>query len=144
MLELMMAAALAQGEASDPCHAAELATPRPARCPNWLYVQTDDGNRVYVDPASLQHSIAAIEIDTRAVAARSEPSGLRSVVARLRYDCATRTAVALHIKVFDSAGALIVEGPPPPGFSSPPIQANTPIATLFAGYCQAPASREVA
>ncbi|HYD11758.1 MAG TPA: surface-adhesin E family protein [Allosphingosinicella sp.] len=137
MIDLVMAAALAQaGAGPDPCHAAAPAA-RPATCRQWRRLAGDDQVELFIDPASVRRDAAGFEIDTRIVyATPQEEEGMRSGVTTNRYDCAARTWALRHSAYYDESGTLLVEGDTSGDAADPePVPAGSPMAGLLTEFC---------
>jgi hypothetical protein len=136
MLELMIAAALTQSGAADPCHAVGPA-PRPAACRQWRPLHRDGHAELFVDPASLRRDATGFEIMMRMVfATPQEEEGMRSSVSTNRFDCAARTWALRHSAFYDSSGALIVEGQITGEAGAPgPVEPDNPVARILTEFC---------
>jgi len=108
MLDLFMAAALAQALSPDPCQALPL--PGAARnCRPWRAVGRDPVAELSVDPATLQRNGRSFDVVTRVVFAAPQEDGMRSGVVLSRYDCAARTWAIRHSAFYDAGGVLLAE-----------------------------------
>jgi hypothetical protein len=135
MIELIFAAALAQGAAppADPCNAGQ---PDPSRagCPQWRSVRDDEQGKGYVDPASAHREGDTVEVMTRTVLPGPIEGGATSFNARIRFDCARRTRMIIYLTAFDAVGGTIMAGPisTDPPQPAPP---DSPYAALMEEYC---------
>lgn len=136
MIDLMIAAALAQAGTPDRCHAVGPAA-RPSTCRIWRPLAGDDRAELFIDPASVRRDATGFEIDTRIVhATPQEEEGVRSGVTTNRYDCAARTWALRRSAWYDSDGALIVEGEVDGEAAAPePVPADGPMAALLTEFC---------
>ena len=136
MLDLVIAAALAQAPpAPDPCHAADPLV-RPSACVQWRRVTSDERSALFVDPASVRRVGTAFEIATRLVFAEpQEEEGMRSGVTISRFDCAARTWSLRHSAYYDGDGNVIVEGDVTGDEAAPQPIPPGPFAGLLAEFC---------
>ena len=132
MIDLLLAAVLMQ--AAEPCNAAALPEPAPADCPRWQRVRPLDGGTGYIDRAASTRDGAAVEVSLRTVLDRPLDRGVRSLIARVRLDCARRTTMIVHMIAFDEAGVRLFDAPVT---SDTPASApaDSPYADLLNEYC---------
>lgn len=145
MISLLVAAALAQAAPGappvptvvpvDPCHAAAAAAGREG-CPAWRRFQEDAEGNLYVDPASVVPGGDGFEANLWHVFTRDDEDGVRSVIFRFRFDCRRRTAAALHITAYSTAGIRGLDGAVPSPEDRPQrAQRGTVRADILDAYC---------
>ena len=138
MIGLILAAALVQAAAADPCQAAD-APPGLAHCPAWREIGSNAGASIYVDPASLRRNGTGFEIEIRLVLLPIPSEEMRSSVGLFAFDCARRTYAIRRMTAYDAGGRRVADepmrdsaGPGDPGQPVPPDSAD---AFLLAEYC---------
>jgi hypothetical protein len=108
MIELLMAAALAQAQAPapDPCNAAGTSAP-PSQCRHWRSVWTDPYGEMYVDPASVARTGNSFIMTMRRMSRADDSQGARSMIATMRFDCARRETTMLHVTLYNARGVIL-------------------------------------
>lgn len=137
MLDLLIAAALAQAPAPapDPCYA--VGAPPPARCPAWRSHYRDALGEMSADPASLRRDGASFEIRARVVFAEANEIGARTILGTYRYDCGARTATLLHFAAYDADGAALGEADADgENARTEAVSAGSPNEALLDAYCE--------
>jgi len=140
LIELMIAAALAQSTAqpADPCNAVATPAPAPPACPAWRPVNSHGDGSMSVDPASLRRSGDAFEIATRIVFSSDRPDGGRSGINLLRFDCRAMSLSLVHITVYTAAGIRMSETAVTGDDARPQLLIDgSPLAGLISEYCPA-------
>lgn len=136
MIELAVAAALAQANpAPNPCHAVAAPAGR-TECPAWRVLHRNPQGELAVDPASLRRDGAAFEIMVRFVYAEAEADVIRSIATAFRFDCAARTVAMGGGHAYDAAGLQLDEEEPAEGYSPPAsVAADAREAAILTAYC---------
>jgi hypothetical protein len=123
MIELILAAALAQGAAE----------------PHWRSIFQSEVGEAFVDPASVRRSGDTFQINVRSVFAEAQPSGMKTGISLNEYDCRRRTVALLHIIALDAGGVQTedrsVTGPTSEHHPVPP---GTPNDIILNEFCPQP------
>ena len=135
MLDLIVAALLAQAQAPDPCYVGPVEA-LPAACPRWreFVVNREMDARGYIDPGSVRRDGHYVELDTLTVPGRPIEGRVARFVMRVRLDCTARTTLLLRMSGWDQAGRRVLDRPVDPEPPSP-VPPDSPRARMLAEYC---------
>ena len=136
-LPLLLAAALAQAPAPDPCHAVgEVVGAQVPGCPAWRLFLVDGDDLTYIDPGSVRRSGDTFEFHERGVLAVPR-NGARSVVVTFRIDCVRRTLTAVGAVFYDVRGARLRDYVPAGADAAPnAIPPGAPFDRLREEFCR--------
>ena len=127
MIELILAAALAQGQMA------------PAPEPAWRHVARNDEGEAWVDPGSLRRTGDTFEIVWRAVFYEAKANGMLSGITRSWFDCTHRLVAMRHYTSFDARGAVLGDRDAYGAPSQPhPISDGSVYAGILRLYCPPP------
>ena len=110
MLDLILAAALAQAAApgpvpAGPCLALGAETGTPG-CASWRLLLNTGGSQVFIDPASIRREGARFDLLFRATFPQPV-DGARTVLMWQSFDCAARTVTTRRVVFYSEAGAVV-------------------------------------
>lgn len=125
MIELMLAAALAQGAAE----------------PHWRSIFQSEQGEAFVDPESVRRSGDRFQIIVRSVFTVPQESGMKTGISLNEYDCRQRTVALRHITALDVDGVQTEDRPVTgPIAEHHPVPPGTPNDLILNEFCPRPAA----